>query len=62
MGKELVCTVWFGLVAVAFLAPVLRLPLPSGALSALYALMLIGSALALVLPLARRKGKDSRVE
>jgi hypothetical protein len=60
--KEGVCICWFAVVALAFFAPALQISLPMGALTALYSILLMGSAIALVLPIARQKGKNNRVE
>lgn len=62
MGKELVCAIWFLLVAATFIASALRIALPMGALTALYSIILMGGAVALVLPIAHQKGRNDRVE
>ena len=61
-AKEGVCACWFVVVALTFFAPALQLRLPMGAMAALYSLLLMGSAIALVLPIAQQKGKNNRVE
>lgn len=60
--KEGACACWFVVVALAFFAPALQLSLPMGALTALYSILLVGGTIALVLPIARQKGKNNRVE
>jgi hypothetical protein len=62
MGRELVCVGWFGGAAAAFFASALRIALPMGILTALYSIVLIGSIVALVLPVARQKGTNDHVE
>jgi hypothetical protein len=62
MGKELLCAIWFLVVAGTFIASAQRIALPMGALTALYSIILMGGAVVLVLPIAHQKGKNDRVE
>ena len=60
--RALLSTFWFLLVAVAYYAPLLGLPLPMGAFTALYGLVLLTSSTVLALLLVAQKGNKKRVE
>jgi hypothetical protein len=60
--KDILGALWFGLVGLTFFAFQWGVALPMGALTAIYSLLLLSSAVSLALSLVGQKGTQNRVE